>query len=78
LFRYYFCKNDNKPSYLRIDKNKISLSLEHEKIRLIITPSTIIKEKKEDLIILSTGGIINEAKKAANYVKKFRIKCSVY
>ena len=74
----YFCKNNNKPSYLRIDKSKISISLEHKKIRSIIIPRTIIKEKKEDVIILSTGGILNEAKEAVNYVKKFGIKCSVY
>jgi transketolase len=74
----YFCKNNNKPSYLRIDKSKISISLEHKKIRSIITPRTILKEKKEDIIILSTGGILNEAKEAVNYVKKFGIKCTVY
>jgi transketolase len=74
----YFCKNNNKPSYLRIDKTKISISLEHKKIRSIITPRTILKEKKEDIIILSTGGILNEAKEAVNYVKKFGIKCTVY
>jgi transketolase len=74
----YFCKNNNKPSYLRIDKSKISISVEHNKIRSIITPRTILKEEKEDVIILSTGGILNEAKEAVNYVKKFGIKCTVY
>jgi transketolase len=74
----YLCKNNNKPSYLRIDKSKISISLEHKKIRSIITPRPIIKEKDEDLIILSTGGILNDAKEAVNYVKKFGIKCTIY
>ena len=69
----YFCKNNNKPSYLRIDKSKISISLEHKKIRSIIIPRTIIKEKKEDVIILSTGGILNEAKEAVNYVKNLEL-----
>ena len=74
----YLCKNDNRPTYLRIDKSKISISLEQKKIRSIITPRSIIKEKNEDVIILSTGGILNEAKKAVNYVKKFGIKCTIY
>lgn len=74
----YLCKNDNKPTYLRIDKSKISISLEQKKIRSIITPRSIIKEKNEDVIVLSTGGILNEAKEAVNYVKKFGIKCTLY
>ena len=74
----YLCKNDNKPTYLRIDKSKISAPLEHKKIRSIIIPRPIIKEKDEDVIILSTGGILNEAKEAVNYVKKIGIKCTIY
>jgi transketolase len=75
----YLCKNNNKPSYLRIDKSKINTSLEDKKIRSIIIPRSIIeKKKKEDLVILSTGGILNEAKEAVNYVKKFKIECTLY
>jgi transketolase len=74
----YLCKNDNKPTYLRIDKSKISIPLEQKKIKSIIIPRPIIKEKDEDVIILSTGGILNEAKEAVNYVKKFGIKCTIY
>lgn len=73
----YLIKRHKGPAYLRIDKSK----LENKSSSLITsldTPRKIIKHSKSRIVIFATGGIINEAIMAINYLKKINIYCDLY
>ena len=78
----YLIKSHKSPAYLRIDKSKIADLDRIENIKDIATPrkivSSSIRDKDEDIIIFSTGGIIEEVKKAVEKAKKKKVNCSIY
>jgi transketolase len=71
-------KSHKTPAYLRIDKSKISDLDKIENIKNITLPRKIVTNKNEDVVIFSTGGIIEEVKKAVEKAKKKKVNCSIY
>ena len=71
-------KSHKTPAYLRIDKSKISDLDKIENIKNITIPRKIVTNQNENVIIFSTGGIIEEVKKAVEKAKKKKVDCSVY
>jgi deoxyxylulose-5-phosphate synthase len=71
--------NHKTPAYLRIDKTKI-LETNPKKIKNLAKPRLIIKnnKKESEIAIFSSGGIIQEVKKAVEKANNLNISCSVY
>jgi transketolase len=70
-------KSHKTPAYLRIDKSKITDLDKIENIKNITIPRKIVTNKNEDIIIFSTGGIVEEVKKAVEKAKK-KVNSSIY
>ena len=72
--------NHKTPAYLRIDKTKILEPNPKKKIKNLTKPRLIIKnnKKESEIAIFSSGGIIQEVKKATEKANNLNISCSVY
>ena len=70
-----FLTKYNKPCYLRLDKSSINY---HSKFFNINKPNLIKTTKKSSIILLATGGVIEEVLIAEKLLKKNKINCGIF